>query len=175
MSVLALVDRLSGLSAGLAGLLTIPMMFTVFLDAVLRATLGVAPPGVIELNSFLLVTMIYLGLAGAQRNRQNFRVTLVAERLPRWADLTLSALLQLLLTAILVALVIFTFNSLMFSLEREEVTYGIIQVPLWPSRLVLSLGFVLLLIQCLADTGRLLLEGRHPYAEQSANLENQTL
>jgi TRAP-type C4-dicarboxylate transport system permease small subunit len=149
--MLKAIESTSRVSAGLAGWLTLPIMITVFLDAFLRGLFGIAVEGVSELNSFLLVAMIYLGLAGTQNARANFQVTLFIERLPERAQRWIGVVLLIVLIAVTSVLCWFCVRAAISSFERSEITYGLIEVPIWPSRAIIAFGFALLVLQFIAD------------------------
>lgn len=165
------VNRLSRFFAELSGWLIVPMMLTVFLDAVLRGLFNTAVAGVIELNSLLLVAMVYLGLAGAQSSGGNFRVTLLVDRMGRRGRQLVTAFSYLLLLVTLAILLWYCFSAAMYSYSREEVSYGLISFPLWPSRALICLGLLLLLIQYLVDGVLFLLHGADPFSQNNAQLE----
>src|SRR5699024_360010 len=66
--------------AEVSGWLVVPMMLSIFLDALLRSLFNVALIGIVESNSLLLVALVYLGIAGAQASGANFRLTLLTAR-----------------------------------------------------------------------------------------------
>src|SRR5690625_1844109 len=72
--------RLSLFCAEVSGWLVVPMMLSIFLDALLRSLFNVALIGIVESNSLLLVALVYLGIAGAQASGANFRLTLLTGR-----------------------------------------------------------------------------------------------
>src|SRR5690625_4617971 len=72
--------RLSLFCAEVSGWLVVPMMLSIFLDALLRSLFNVALIGIVESNSLLLVALVYLGIAGAQASGGNFRLTLLTGR-----------------------------------------------------------------------------------------------
>ena len=160
------INRLSQAFAELSGWLIVPMMLTIFIDAVLRGLFNQAVAGVVEFNSLLLVAMVYLGLAGAQSKGANFRVTLLSDRLPAWLNKVLITLGYLLMLLTLSILLWFCTGAALFSFERDEIGYGLIDFPLWPSRALICLGLVLLLVQYLADGVLFLLHGQDPFSEQ---------
>lgn len=153
------VDRLSEACARMGGFLTMLMMLSVVLDAGLRSFANIALVGVAELNAFMLVAMIFVGLAGTQRSRANFRVSMLADHLGP----ALPGLLLLVQLGVVGVLTWFCWNSLAFSIQTEEVTYGMVQFPVWPARAVLVFGLALLLVQSVADLARFLLRGAHPF------------
>lgn len=162
------VDRLSRFFAELSGWLIVPMMLTIFLDAVLRGLFNTAVAGVVELNSLLLVGMVYLGLAGAQSSGGNFRVTLLADRMSPRTRFILTALGYLLLLITLCILLWYCYGAAVYSYTRDEVSYGLINFPLWPSRALICVGLVLLILQYLVDGLRFALRGIDPFAHKAS-------
>lgn len=158
------LTRVSRLCAEVSGWLVIPMMFSIFLDAVLRGVFNVALLGVVESNSLLLVTLIYMGLAGAQASGANFRLTLVTERLPSRAQAVLSAVGWLFVLIVLAILTGFCVQEALFSYAKGETSYGLVNFPLWPSRLVVAFGLALLWLQLLLDGVVFFRDGRDPFA-----------
>jgi len=158
------VKRVSQLCAEVSGWLVIPMMFSIFLDAVLRGLFNVALLGVVESNSLLLVTLIYMGLAGAQASGANFRLTLVTERLPRRAQAILSAVGWLFVLVVLAILTGFCIQEALFSYAKGETSYGLVNFPLWPSRIVVAFGLALLWLQLLLDGLIFFRDGLDPFA-----------
>jgi len=168
--MLKAIENTSKVSAGVAGWLTLPIMITVFMDAFLRGLFGIAVEGVSELNSFLLVAMIYLGLAGTQNARANFQVTLFIERLPEWGQRWIGAVLLILLIAVSAILCWFCAHAASSSFYRNEITYGLVEVPIWPSRALIALGFALLVLQFIADVIHLLRGTRRAFDQGQAQI-----
>ena len=132
-------------------------------DAVLRGMLGIAIWGVLEVGVLLLLALIYLGLPATQANRENFRVSIFAERFPPWVDRIVTWLLLAVQLGVLGVLCWTSWRSSIYSFNRDEVSFGIVQIPLWPSRVMVSIGLSLLIIQSLMAALEYALIGRHPY------------
>jgi TRAP-type transport system small permease protein len=164
--LLACAGRTNALSQGMArltGLLIIVLMLGVVLDSLLRGAANIALWGVLELSTMMLLALIYLGLPATQAERVNFRVSVITDRLPRRAHLVLGGLLLLLQSVVLAVLCWFTWGSAVFSFNREEVSIGLVEIPLWPHRALVALGLTLLWWQGLVSGIELLLHGKHPY------------
>lgn len=162
----ALVDRVAAASRSMArvtGGLIIVIMSAVVLDAVLRGMLGIAIWGVLEVGVLLLLALIYLGLPATQANRENFRVSIIAERFPPWFDRIVTWLLLAVQLTVLAILCWTSWRSTVYSFNRDEVSFGIVQIPLWPSRGMVSFGLTLLTIQSAVAALEYALGGRHPY------------
>ena len=160
---LARVASASRAMARLTGVLIIIIMIAVVIDAVLRGMMGIAIWGVLELGVLLLLALIYLGLPATQANRENFRVSILAERFPPWLDRIVTWLLLALQLTMIGILVWASWRSTIFSYNRDEVSFGMVQIPLWPSRGMVSVGLSLLWLQSLAATVEYGLFGKHPY------------
>jgi TRAP-type mannitol/chloroaromatic compound transport system permease small subunit len=159
----ARVAAASRAMARLTGVLIIIIMIAVVIDAILRGILGIAIWGVLEVGVLLLLALIYLGLPATQANRENFRVSILAERFPPWVDRIVTWLLLALQVVIIGILVWASWRSTLYSYNRDEVSFGIVQIPLWPSRGMVSLGLTLLLVQSVAAAIEYAVVGRHPY------------
>src|SRR5690606_17730459 len=152
---LALIERLHVALGSLSGVVTLVMILSVVPGALGRALFNAPIPGSSELNVALLVARIYLGLAGGQARRAHFRVTVVLDRLPlgvrRVLDMltTAAAFVAFSLTAFLTA------DMAIDAVESGEVSFGLIEFPIWPARIVLAAGIAFLALQLLVDLVRL--------------------
>jgi len=165
--VLKVAERISDLCKTLAritGLLIILLMLGVVLDAVLRGVMGIAIWGVLEVSVLLLLALIYFGLPSTVALRENFRVSILADRMPVWVAKPVAWLLIALQLAIMGMLAWFTWRSAIYSFEREEVAIGMVQIPLWPMRVTVALGFSILVLQTIVVAVEFALKGQHPYA-----------
>ena len=163
---LALAARVAAASRAMArvtGVLLIIIMIAVVIDAVLRGMMGIAIWGVLEVGVLLLLALIYLGLPATQANRENFRVSIFAERFPPWFDRIVTWLLLGVQLAVLGILCWTSWRSSIYSFNRDEVSFGMVQIPLWPSRAMVSVGLTLLIIQSITAALEYALTGRHPY------------
>lgn len=163
MALAARVASASRAMARVTGVLIIIIMIAVVIDAVLRGMMGIAIWGVLEVGVLLLLALIYLGLPATQANRENFRVSIFAERFPPWFDRIVTWLLLAVQLAVLGILCWTSWRSSIYSFNRDEVSFGIVQIPLWPSRVMVSLGLTLLIIQSITAALEYALIGRHPY------------
>ena len=163
---LAFAARVASASRAMArvtGVLIIIIMIAVVIDAVLRGMMGIAIWGVLEVGVLLLLALIYLGLPATQANRENFRVSIFAERFPPWFDRIVTWLLLGVQLAVLGILCWTSWRSSIYSFNRDEVSFGMVQIPLWPSRAMVSVGLTLLIIQSITAALEYALIGRHPY------------
>ncbi|MFM8557105.1 MAG: TRAP transporter small permease subunit [Betaproteobacteria bacterium] len=163
LAIAAWVASASRAMARVTGILIIIIMIAVVIDAVLRGILGIAIWGVLEVGVLLLLALIYLGLPATQANRENFRVSIFSESFPPWFDRVNTWLLLAVQLAVLAILCWTSWRSAIYSFNRDEVSFGMVQIPLWPSRGMVSVGLSLLIIQSITAALEYALTGRHPY------------
>ena len=116
-------------------------------------------PGMLEITSALMVASIFLGLAWTEVKGRHVRVEVLLTLLPPRIRRLLDAFGSLCLAVFFLFVVWFGALSFWRSVEKNEYAQGLIQVPLWPPRLLLVLGSLLLAIQALRSA-RLLLAGK---------------
>ncbi|MCA0974711.1 TRAP transporter small permease subunit [Halomonas denitrificans] len=141
-------------------LITLQVLFRL-LDAVLvmagSSRLGLEITGVSELASFLLVGATFLGMAYTFTHHAHIRMSLVIQRLPA-AVRAFTELACLLIASALNALLCVSLWQLMQeSLEYDDVSSGLLAIPLWIPQLVLLIGMVMMslaLTEALIDTAR---------------------
>jgi len=142
-----------GMGGSLALLL---IMFGVSADAILRYALNRPITGTLEGVELLLVFAVFLSLARTQAERGHIAVGIITERLagrPRAALDVLTALLGLLLFG---AVTWATAGMALRSWQMGEYAAGLIAFPIYPSRILVALGSLLLCLQLLLELGRAL-------------------
>ncbi len=143
--------RALGMVANLALLL---IMFGVSADAILRYALNRPITGTLEGVELLLVFAVFLSLARTQAERGHIAVNIISERLagrPRAALEALTALLGLVLFG---AVTWATGGMALRSWQMGEYSAGLIAFPIYPSRILVALGSLLLSLQLLLEFTR---------------------
>lgn len=147
-------DWLTAELGALSGLGTLAIMVVVVIDVTGRALFNAPLPGGNEFCELLLVGMIFLGLAAAQRKRQHFEIEMAILHLPpalrRWVDV----FRWLVSVAVVGLLAWLSARQAWSSLINAEASYGTVSFPLWPARLVLAFGLALLAVQYAMDTAK---------------------
>ena len=154
-----------GMGGNLALLL---IMFGVSADAILRYALNRPITGTLEGVELLLVFAVFLSLARTQAERGHIAVGIITERLsgrPRAALEALTALLGLLLFG---AVTWATGGMALRSWQMGEYAAGLIAFPIYPSRILVALGSLLLCLQLLLEIGRALVALGSPAGSPSA-------
>lgn len=143
--------RLNGWGASVAGFALLAMVLIGAIDVVLGRGLNLSVAGARELTEILMVAAALLGMALSQQRREHVRVTLLTDRLPatarRWLD-RLGLVLTLLL---MLAISGYGFQSALQSFQSGEFSPGSLPVPIWPAKLALGLGALLMALESLAQ------------------------
>jgi len=151
--MITLLSRWFAYASGVA-LLAMGLLGT--FDIIGTSFFGWPLPGTFEITSTLMVSSIFLGLAWTEVRGRHVRVEILLNLLPprarRWVDAFASFSLALFFGFI----VWFGAWSFWRSIATDEFAQGLIEVPLWPSRLILTLGALLVAIQALRSAGLIL-------------------
>ena len=155
-----------GLSTGLgitASVCTAIMMLAIVGDVASREFRGRGLLGTIELSESLLVAVIFLGLAYAERTGRHVSLSLVFDRLPTriafWGQTA-----GLLVVLILLGWISYRAGLQAWtSYQRGEFRFGIMRFPMWPARVAMFVGLAALVLEmCVTfvDSLRSALAGR---------------
>ncbi|MGJ9413212.1 TRAP transporter small permease [Aeromicrobium sp. CF4.19] len=138
------VARLSAVSAVLACVLIGGILVVMVTDVARRNMTGGSLAGAYEVVTMMLVGVAFLGLAWAERSGSNIKLTLVTSRLPEAPARFARTIAAVLTVGICAWFTMATWDAATTSIERGEYSQGLLSIPLWPGKLVISLGFALL-------------------------------
>lgn len=157
MRVLHPIERFNALLGVLSGLATLVITLTVVLDVTLRALFGTPIAGATEFSTLLLIGLVYLGLAAVQASKANFRVELLFGALPPGGQRALDIVTTLLAAAAIAVIAWHTSLEAWHSTLKQEMSFGAFVFPVWPARLTIAFGLIMLVLQLLIDALRLCL------------------
>ena len=83
--------KLNVLSYIIVGIMSLPIVCDVLARILTKKSL----PGVIEIEEFMLVAVVFLGLAQVEANKENIRIELLFSRLPKWMQHVLDSFIYL--------------------------------------------------------------------------------
>ncbi len=146
--VLAWVVNTSAFAA--AGIVVI-LMVLVTADVTGRYLFNQPVPMTYEVGAFMLVFIVFLGLAYSQRQRAHIRVEFVTLRLSAKPRAVLDLLAYTLGIAIYGAIFYEGFKWSYHSFEIGEYVAGLVNIPKWPSQFAVCFGALLIAIQFFAD------------------------
>lgn len=149
--VTSVVARLGELGGWLAGASLLLMMLIGAIDIVGTKVFNRPLAGTFEATEALMVLGVFLALAQTQRRHQHIAVELVTTRLGSGPRQALDLLAQLLTFGIFGLVAWQGWVLGLASLEIREYAPGIVQFPVYPSKLALAVGATLTVLQSVVD------------------------
>lgn len=123
------------------------LMLPTVIDVSYRKAFGPSLPGIVEYSEVGLVVVVYLAMAAALRTKAHIATPILTSRLGARA----AAFVRLAAQALMwVALGVMTYGSAGIALEATvsgEYRFGMIEVPVWPAKLAVPIGLLLLLVE----------------------------
>lgn len=108
-------------------------------------------PGTLEFTESTMVLIVFGALAFTQEKRGHIRVEILYVLFRPAVQSFLDMVTHFIALVFFVLLAWYSFGELSYSWEISESTMGAIRFPLYPARLLLSAGAVLLILQLLLD------------------------
>lgn len=146
-----LLTQVNRFFAEICGWLLSAIMILLIVDLVSR---GVSMPiqGVSEIAVFVMVTVVYLGIAQTEKNRGHVRVTAVITRLPsRIRNIINFIVYALALGTIAVVVWAVTLNAIK-AFNSKEAVAGTVPLLIWPVKFMIVVGCVLYFLQIVVNT-----------------------
>lgn len=159
------VERLLSRLGIVSGFATLLITLVIVVDVAGRALFNAPLHMSTEISELLMVVLVYLGLAAAQQNRQNFAIDIASRRLPAAVQALVETLGYVFSLALIATLAWLSTKQAYSAFERGEAGFGIISFPIWPARFILALGLWLLALQLLCDILRYFLGASKNVAE----------
>ena len=114
------------------------IMIVMTVDVLYRNAIGRSVPGAFEIVEVALVLAIFLGMAGAERNKVHVRVTLITDAVPLRIGEAMRIFGLVVSLGIALWFTVSTFDKAMVSFHSGEYKTGLISFPIWPGRLLIS-------------------------------------
>lgn len=143
------VQTLSRFFAWLSGLFTLLLMLLVVLEVILRDLFVTSLGGGIELSEVALVFLVFFGIAYAQQADAHVNTNILTARMPIRAASVLKSGALLFVAAILLWATYVTTARGWDSMQAGEARFGLRAVPIWPARLIIPVGLLLLSLETL--------------------------
>jgi len=133
------------------GIILIGMMLLVTGDVIRRLAFKSPIHGTTELVEFMMVGLLYLTLANTQAIKAHINIEILVERLSPRTRL-LCELISCFLGLILFSLITWQgIKSSAYSWKINEITFGVIKFPLFPSKAIIPVGSLLLCLRFILD------------------------
>ena len=140
-----ILDKVYTVSAILASFCTAMIGFLIFTEIVLRF-FGTTIPGVIELVVFCMVASAFLALAQTLRKNEHIRITVLISHLPpkirRWFEVWCLSVSALFFGTLAYYTIFMAYESFIFN----EMSDGVVGIPLWIPQLFMFWGVTLITI-----------------------------
>lgn len=140
--------RMEKWAAVIAGLGVLVMMLLGGIDIITTKAFSWPIPGAYELTETMMVASVFLALALSQREKRQIRVELFVERLGERPRRVADALADLCSLGIYAFIAWYGAYAFWTSFVVGEYGSGAVRLPLWPAKLALAFGAVLMCIQC---------------------------
>lgn len=135
-----------------AGAATFAIMVLIFANAVLRKVLNAPVPGALEITQALLVPVIMLPFAYTQMRKEHVNTVFFTATLSKTARRNLEFLFMVAGFLLFAAVTYGTFHYALRAYNVNEQAYGAsVQFPVWPSKMMVCVGTLLLSFQMLLD------------------------
>lgn len=154
------LDAIYRAAGALAGLFLVTICVVVSAQIVARQ-LGTIIPSADQFAGFCLAATSFLGLAYSFRNGSHIRVTLFVRHATGLRGRVLLSSALAVAAAITLTLAWHTIAMVIQNYSRNEVTSGLVPIPLWVPQLGMAAGVALFAVSILEDLVRALL-GREP-------------
>lgn len=138
--------------AMLAGIATFAIMCLIFANALLRKLFNAPIPASLEITQALLVAVIMLPFAYTQWRREHVNTVFFTAHLPRATQRALQCVFQVVGFLLFAAVTYGTFHYALRSYNINEMAWGAtVQFPVWPAKMMVCLGTLMISIQFLLD------------------------
>jgi TRAP-type transport system small permease protein len=135
-----------------AGVTVIFSMFLVTVDVIMRNLFNKPIAGVIEIMNIALIIIVSLGFSYVQGKKENIMIEIFTNKLPKFYR-DLFDLLGFLIGLLVMSVITWKCGLNAFtSFVVQEHTMGLIKIPLWPSKVLLTIGMGVLSIRLLLDS-----------------------
>lgn len=140
------VSKSSNVSMEVATFVILALLILIILNAVIRSSNGGVIPGAYEIGQVAMPVLVFLALPWTFLKKNNYQLDLLYARFSDRKKLVLDVLHTLLYIVALSVWSFATVTEAIHSLSIMEYIPGLIQVPVFPSRVVIALGCLLMLL-----------------------------
>lgn len=151
-ALIAFPGRLARSLAVIAASFTIVAALLLTAEVLSRALFNQPIRGLFEYMQLLVVLIAFLGLAEAERNGDHIRVTILTERMPRKATAVVRVFAMLVSALVVLWMTVMSYIELSKSLGRGEYAAGLVNLPVWPARVIIVVGLAALFLMYVTRT-----------------------
>jgi tripartite ATP-independent transporter DctM subunit len=119
------------------------MPLPVFFDVIYRLTFRGSIPGVIEMEEFMMVFVVYFALAFTQIDDGHIRIDLLLTKMPKWVQNIINCAMNLLVLVFIVLMCTQLFRMGLDKFRMQAVSMAL-EIPVWIFRFAAGLGAIIL-------------------------------
>ena len=134
-----------------AASIVVILMAMVVADIFGRKVLNKPVPMSYEVGAFMLVFIVFMGLAYSQRQKAHIRVEILTLRMPPKIRAVMDMFAYTLGIGIYGLIFYETFKWSYHSFEIGEYVAGLVNIPKWPSQFAVAFGAILISMQFISD------------------------
>ena len=154
-ALLGFIDRITVKLGLISGLTIFFIMVVITIDVVGRSFFNSPLGGATELSELLLACLIFFGIAAAQQKKQHYVVEFVVVQLSKRTQATLLGITYIISAAVAALLSWYSTGQAISSYEMGEASWGTVEFPIWPARMVVAFGLALFALQYIVQFIRL--------------------
>ncbi|MBF9002174.1 TRAP transporter small permease subunit [Vibrio nitrifigilis] len=132
--------------AGLSGWLMVGIMLLLIADILFR-TVGIAIQGLSDLSVFVMIIVVYFGLARCEEYEEHVSLELVTNKLPYRSRLFTQVIAQSLAVVTIGFLLYAVSSNSLDSYMSNESVEGVMQFKIWPVKALMLVGLAAFMLQ----------------------------
>ena len=144
------VHKINQILSGFCGWLMLAMMILLVVDIITR-TMRKPIQGMAELSVFVMMVVIYLGLARCEEHKEHVNLEIVLNALPPLPKRIMEAFSYLLALATVGLLLYAVFTNAINSFLRNEAIEGTVEMHIWPVKFIMVVGLIFFFAQTLIN------------------------
>jgi TRAP-type C4-dicarboxylate transport system permease small subunit len=142
----AFLHKINQILSGFCGWLMLAMMILLVVDIIGR-TIGKPLQGMAELSVFVMMIVIYLGLARCEEHREHVGLEIIVNLLPHGAKQKMVFLGHLMAVVTVGLLLYAVTQNALASYESNEAIEGTVELRIWPVKFFMVVGLVFFFVQ----------------------------
>jgi TRAP-type C4-dicarboxylate transport system permease small subunit len=143
--------KINQILSGFCGWLMLSMMTLLVIDIIAR-TMRKPIQGMAELSVFVMMVVIYLGLARCEEHKEHVSLELVVKALPRSKQGIMRVISHFLALGTVGLLLYSVLMNAINSYVRNEAIAGTVEMHIWPVKFVMVIGLIFFFVQTLINT-----------------------
>lgn len=142
------ISRVTELATAIAGIALGGLVLLVTADVVMRYFFNKPIPGSDEYTTYMMVAIGFLGLGLTALNNQHIKVEIIVDRFPRVGQYVMDIINFCVVIGVSGLLGIQAFKESLLS-KKMGLASSITGIPQWPFFMIVTLGFLLMLVAAL--------------------------